>query len=147
MADLYDLSSRRLLRIASSPREDWVALMNQAVEEKAAQMADPQWREELASSQRLDLEGGSEELNPGKPDKETRFYTADRRAQPAVKALTGLRRYYNTFVRTEPKQREALMDAVVDELALSDQQGWDLLVSLEELTSLLRLRLKGKKDS
>jgi hypothetical protein len=143
VADLYELSSRRLLKISTFPREDWNALLTQAVEEKAAQMADPQLRDGMNNFQGLDAEAEIDDGPAvGKPEKGSRFYTADRRAQPAVKALTGLRRFFNTLARCDASLRAALIDQIADEIAGSGDQGAENLAALEELASMIRARLK-----
>ncbi len=153
IADHYRLSSRKLLEIFNYGPDQWADLINAEADSQLALMQKAGMKITAINSQ--DSDQGPENItepiittSPQQPqsgEKNSRIRSFDRRSQPAVKAMIGLRRFQKILLHSSEDDRSRVIDQVANEIALDQDSGPVLLGMLEELVSLVRVRYGGRQ--
>lgn len=151
LADHYRLSSRKLLEIYTYGPDQWADMINAEADSQLALMQKAGTRIAVLNSQDSE-ENLESDTNPKTPppqlptgEKQTsRIRPFDRRSQPAVKAMIGLRRFQKILLHSNEDDRSRVIDQVANEIALDQESGQVLLKMLEELVSLVQVRYRGR---
>jgi hypothetical protein len=145
VADHYKFSSRKLLEIYNLGPENWSSVVLSEAESQLALMKKAGVALESlvlqGDGQDDDLEAQTSISAPPKNSptgKTTRMF--DRRAEPAVKAMIGLRRFQKILFHSEEQDRHKVIDQIADEIVRDQQEGPELLIILEELATMVRAR-------
>ena len=149
IADHYRLSSRKLLEIYNYGPDNWSGMITLEAEAQLASMQRAGVKITALPPQEIDtLEPVEPPSSATRPDNggsapTSRIRAFDRRSQPAVKAMIGLRRFQKTLLHTSEPDRAAVIDQLANEIALGQEDGLALYQMLDELVALVRVRYDG----